>query len=139
MSSTRPTLPRRYRMRAAPPVESSTGHRDRSAFESDSTSERFPLARWLLAAALVGGAAVLGANARAAEVGHIPEQNRQAQRAPSGTGENEPSSTSWWTPGSGKPLAELTPYRNASGSVGVLNANGPVVTAGHPFFEPIGQ
>lgn len=49
-----------------------------------------------------------------------------------------PSSTSWWTPGNGRPLEALATYGNAHGSVGVLNAGGPVVTAGHPFFEPIG-
>jgi hypothetical protein len=49
-----------------------------------------------------------------------------------------PTSTSWWAPGSGRPLEALATYGNAHGSVGVLNAGGPVVTAGHPFFEPIG-
>ncbi len=50
-----------------------------------------------------------------------------------------PSSTSWWTPGSTRPLEALATYSNAHGSVGVFNAGGAVVTAGHPFFEPIGS
>ena len=71
--------------------------------------------------------------------GHVPEQNVQAQRAPAAPESVVPSSTSWWLSGSGKLLGELTPYRNAHGSVGVLNASGPFPTAGHPFFEPIGR
>jgi hypothetical protein len=74
--------------------------------------------------------------------GHVPEQNRQAQSAPTTAATapaSEPSSTSWWTPGDPRPLAALATYRNESGSVGILNANGPVETAGHPFFEPIGR
>ena len=69
----------------------------------------------------------------------MPAQTRQAQRAPAGEARNEPSSTSWWTPGEGKPLSAYVPYRNGFGSIGVLNSAGPVTTAGHPFFEPIGQ
>ncbi|HET9863915.1 MAG TPA: hypothetical protein VFP37_10765 [Steroidobacteraceae bacterium] len=80
------------------------------------------------------------ANAPGSEVsGHVPEQHQQAQRAPTAPVSHEPSATRWWTPGNGKPLAELATYRNASGSVGVLNAGGALATAGHPFFEPIGQ
>ena len=78
-------------------------------------------------------------NARATEVaGHVPQQNAQAQLAPVAAAAHEPPSTSWWAPGDGKTLAALAPYGNASGSVGVLNASGPVPTKGHPFFEPIG-
>ncbi|HEX6636632.1 MAG TPA: hypothetical protein VF033_03150 [Steroidobacteraceae bacterium] len=69
----------------------------------------------------------------------MPAQNQQAQRAPAGARASEPSATSWWTPGDGKVLAALATYRNAAGSVGVLNAAGPVNTAGHPFFEAIGR
>jgi hypothetical protein len=50
-----------------------------------------------------------------------------------------PSATSWWTPGSGHALGALAPYDNEYGSVSVLNTAGPVVTTGHPFFEPIGK
>ncbi|HET7811716.1 MAG TPA: hypothetical protein VFL16_14190 [Steroidobacteraceae bacterium] len=71
--------------------------------------------------------------------GHVPEQQRQAQQAPSTAASSEPSATSWWLPGDGKTLAALAPYRDDFGSVGVLNAQGPVPTAGHPFFEPIGR
>jgi hypothetical protein len=69
----------------------------------------------------------------------VPEQNRQARSAPTGTAAHEPSATSWWTPGDRRSLAALATYHNASGSIGILNANGPVETAGHPFFEPIGR
>jgi hypothetical protein len=77
---------------------------------------------------------------RAGEVaGHVPEQNRQAQAAPAVEGSKEPSATAWWQPGDGKTLAEFAPYRDDFGSVGVLNADGAVATAGHPFFESIGR
>ena len=62
--------------------------------------------------------------------GHVPDQNRQAQLAPV---------SPWWSPGSAHALAAFATYRNARGSLGVLNATGPIVTAGHPFFEPIGK
>jgi hypothetical protein len=71
--------------------------------------------------------------------GHVSEQNQQAQRAPAGAAESEPSRSDWWAPGNGRILAQLASYKNSSGSVGVLNSAGPVVTAGHPFFEPLGE
>jgi hypothetical protein len=48
------------------------------------------------------------------------------------------SSTAWWAPGQGTPLAEFATYANDRGQVGILNASGRLETAGHPFFEPIG-
>ncbi|HET6564935.1 MAG TPA: hypothetical protein VFG52_05935, partial [Xanthomonadales bacterium] len=45
----------------------------------------------------------------------------------------------WWSPGEGTPLAAFTPYPNSLGLFGLVNVDGPVVTAGHPFFEPIGS
>ena len=92
--------------------------------------------RWSLSALLAFSAACA---AQSNVGGHVPAQNREAQRAPTVATDNEPSATSWWTPGSGQPLAALATYRNAGGSVGVMNATGAVVTAGHPFFEPIGK
>ena len=44
----------------------------------------------------------------------------------------------WWAPGSGKTLPALAVYGDPAGHVGILNANGPVDTKGHPFFEPLG-
>jgi len=32
---------------------------------------------------------------------------------------------------------ELT-FANAGGRLGILNADGPINTKGHPFFEPLG-
>jgi hypothetical protein len=69
----------------------------------------------------------------------VPAQKQQAQSAPAGDDSQEPSATAWWTPGDGKVLAPLATYRDAFGSVGIWNASGPVATAGHPFFEPIGR
>jgi hypothetical protein len=93
--------------------------------------------KWLLHTSLA--ALSIGSACPAEVAGHVPPQNAQAQLAPTVPVSSEPSATSWWTPGDGRTLAELAPYRNAFGSVGVLNAAGPVASAGHPFFEPIGQ
>jgi hypothetical protein len=91
----------------------------------------------LLAVSLALG---LGAVAEGEPVpGHVPEQHEQAQRAPVGAREADASPTAWWAPGAGKPLAAFAPYRNSAGSVGVLNTSGPVLTKGHPFFEPLGR
>jgi hypothetical protein len=45
----------------------------------------------------------------------------------------------WWAPGDGRPLPAYVEYANAAGRLGILNADGPVTTAGHPFFEPLGS
>ncbi|MES1263313.1 MAG: hypothetical protein ABUL69_03080, partial [Peristeroidobacter soli] len=60
-------------------------------------------------------------------------------RGDPGAAPAEPSSTAWWAPGNGKVLAALASYGNEFGSAGVLNANGPVATTGHPFFDAIGR
>jgi hypothetical protein len=44
----------------------------------------------------------------------------------------------WWTPGDGRTLPAYVEYPNEWGSVGIVNANGAIDTAGHPFFEPLG-
>jgi hypothetical protein len=49
------------------------------------------------------------------------------------------SPRSWWAPGQGTPIADLTSYENERGQLGVLNASGRLDTKGHPFFEPIGS
>lgn len=93
------------------------------------------------------GAAAFAASNNTAEVpgaskdkvaGHVPDQNQQAQQAPITPDVSTPSAR-WWSPGEGTPLAELTPYPNEFGQLGVLNTAGVVDTRGHPFFEPIGE
>jgi predicted MFS family arabinose efflux permease len=44
----------------------------------------------------------------------------------------------WVEPGKGGTLPADLHFADDSGSLGVLNASGPVNTAGHPFFEPLG-
>jgi len=44
----------------------------------------------------------------------------------------------WFQAGSGLPLPREMIFDNPRGRLGVLNADGPVTTKGHPFFEPIG-
>jgi hypothetical protein len=44
----------------------------------------------------------------------------------------------WWAEGSGEKMPATVTYSNEYGRLTVLNAEGPVDTKGHPFFEPIG-
>src|SRR5690606_14004316 len=44
----------------------------------------------------------------------------------------------WWPPGDDRPLPAYVEYENDFGRLGILNADGPVETDGHPFFEPLG-
>jgi hypothetical protein len=70
--------------------------------------------------------------------GHVPDQLQQAQSAPV-TDSTSQMTSRWWSPAQGTPLAELEPYANEHGVVAMLNSSGPIVTKGHPFFEPIGK
>jgi hypothetical protein len=45
----------------------------------------------------------------------------------------------WFAPGVARVLAAGAEFPDASGKVGIVNAAGPVVTRGHPFFEPLGS
>ncbi|MCC6202276.1 MAG: hypothetical protein IT494_04655 [Gammaproteobacteria bacterium] len=45
---------------------------------------------------------------------------------------------SWWGPGAGRRLAAESEWPNAFGTLGIVNAAGPIDTRGHPFFEPLG-
>jgi hypothetical protein len=72
--------------------------------------------------------------------GHVPDQNRQAVRAPvtdAGPIKNVPDS--WWAPGEGRRFPESLDYDDPYGKVGLYNGNGALETKGHPFFEPIGK
>ena len=44
----------------------------------------------------------------------------------------------WIEPGSGAVLPEFDAFDSVEGTLGVLNASGPVNTEGHPFFTPLG-
>jgi len=44
----------------------------------------------------------------------------------------------WIEPGSGAVLPESDAFDSVEGTLGVLNASGPVNTEGHPFFTPLG-
>src|SRR5690349_13845040 len=93
----------------------------------------------IITASLVSAATTEVPGASSGNVaGHVPEQNQQAQRAPTRATEGAPSSN-WWSPGDGRTLPALATYKDPFGEVGVLSSSGPVPTRGHPFFEPIGQ
>lgn len=44
----------------------------------------------------------------------------------------------WFAAGSAGTIAAETTFANPRGRIGILFANGPVATAGHPFFAPTG-
>jgi hypothetical protein len=44
----------------------------------------------------------------------------------------------WIEPGSGQILPEVDAFDSVEGTLGVLNASGPVNTDNHPFFTPLG-
>ena len=44
----------------------------------------------------------------------------------------------WWPPGDDRALPAYVEYDNAFGRLGIVNADGPIETDGHPFFEPLG-
>ena len=46
--------------------------------------------------------------------------------------------TAWVAAGSRETLPGEMVFENSLGRLGVLNVSGPIDTAGHPFFEPIG-
>ncbi|HQS70557.1 MAG TPA: hypothetical protein PLM58_13065 [Novosphingobium sp.] len=45
----------------------------------------------------------------------------------------------WWAPGEGRVLPAVLDYDNANGTLRTLTVGGPLKTAGHPFFEPLGK
>lgn len=47
--------------------------------------------------------------------------------------------SAWWAPGNGRVLPKLSTYENERGTLSVFNADGPIETKGHPFFEPVGS
>lgn len=46
--------------------------------------------------------------------------------------------SSWWQPGEGRVFPEVLDYENELGTLRTILVDGPMETAGHPFFEPIG-
>ncbi len=49
-----------------------------------------------------------------------------------------PGPLGWFRAGSGVELPKEMTFEDPLGRLGVLNADGPVTTKGHPFFEPLG-
>ncbi|CAN5228791.1 hypothetical protein BH11PSE2_BH11PSE2_22270 [soil metagenome] len=86
---------------------------------------RCPSQFWLIAA---GAAAISGL---------VVSASAEAEKAPI-TPSNSAFSYAWWNPGSGAAIPASADYVGPLGKVGLLNTAGPVVTKGHPFFEPIG-
>ncbi len=54
-------------------------------------------------------------------------------------GAQPPGADQWWSPGAEDPLPRSVDYANAYGALGILNVAGPIGTAGHAFFAPIGS
>ena len=53
--------------------------------------------------------------------------------------QDESPARRWWLPGEGSPMPANISYPNESGLFGLLNTDGSLDTAGHPFFEAIGS
>ena len=70
--------------------------------------------------------------------GHVADQVEQVARAPVSPAQSV-SARDWWSAGDGRHFPEWLEYENDYGSLGVFNADGPLETEGHPFFEPIGE
>ena len=70
--------------------------------------------------------------------GQVPAQHRQALKAPHGRASSPAASVDWWDANSGRVLAVLSSYDDPLGKVGLLVDGGPMPTAGHPFFTPLG-
>lgn len=49
------------------------------------------------------------------------------------------TSPPWFQAGSGSVLPREMTFGNPLGRLGILNADGPIATEGHPFFEPLGS
>jgi len=78
----------------------------------------------------LAGLAVLAAAALLA-----PQGSRSQPAAPPTT-----HAPPWWiAPGEGRSLPAYVEYANAFGRLGIVNADGAIATAGHPFFEPLGS
>ena len=54
-------------------------------------------------------------------------------------GQGSSASLVWLAPGSGAVLPKEMSFDDPLGRLGVLNADGPIATKGHPFFEPLGS
>lgn len=70
--------------------------------------------------------------------GHVPAQDVQASRAPRSPTVRGARESDWWSPGDGRLLPAKATYATDGGRFALLNTSGPLPTAGHPFFEPIG-
>jgi hypothetical protein len=57
----------------------------------------------------------------------------------SGSANADLAAKRWWSPGEGRVWPELLDYANANGILRTLKTGGPLKTAGHPFFEPLGS
>jgi hypothetical protein len=86
-----------------------------------------PLSRRFLrhCAVLMVGATMVG-------VPHLAAQ-ANGSRYTSGTAQAR-----WWNVGQGGRLPASVDLDDPSGTIGILNASGPIDTAGHPFFEALG-
>ena len=71
--------------------------------------------------------------------GQVPAQHSQALKAPRGPASVAGDAGDWWDANSGKVLAAESAYDDPLGKVGLRVEGGPLPTAGHPFFTPLGS
>ncbi len=53
--------------------------------------------------------------------------------------EDYSSDAQWWSPGEERVFPQYSEYKNTSGRLGIINLNGPINTAEHPFFQALGS
>lgn len=51
----------------------------------------------------------------------------------------DPAAGQWWKPGEEYVIGDVLEFPNAEGRLRLINTGDPINTAGHPFFEPIGE
>jgi hypothetical protein len=83
--------------------------------------------------------AVIGAALLYAQRLHAQQQPQQQQDTLARLFEARYDLYPWWDPNRGIPLAPSKDFRDASGTLRLLNKSGLVQTAGHPFFTPLGS
>ncbi len=83
-------------------------------------------------------AALSIAGALAAVSGMAPAGAGSAAVAPYHGGTAHSTGTGYWTPNSARTFPRLVEYPDATGTIAVLNADGPTATRGNPFFTALG-
>jgi len=61
-----------------------------------------------------------------------------ASAGPASQAKSAYAKSTWWEPGQGGVMPATVDFADPQGSLGLINASGPIETKGHPFFTPLG-